>query len=129
MNIKELKGMKTKRVYESTFDGNECIVFETDNDDVYILGHFQECCESVNIDDICGDLRDLEGVKIWGAEETSNGTEDEWGGVSTWTFYHVRSIKGTVTIRFYGHSNGYYSTKADFFKCDNAYFYKLKLKN
>lgn len=78
--------------------------------------HSQDCCESVNIDDIVGDLTDLVGSPIVEAVEVS--TEDEPAPENaddshTWTFYRFSTVKGTVTVKWLGTSNGYYSESVD----------------
>lgn len=101
------------------YDTRNCeIYFHTSEGEVYLMFHEQDCCESVVIEDIAGDLDDLIGSPITMAEEViQEGEPDDWG-TSTWTFYKFATIKGYVTIRWIGESNGYYSEAVDFKKID-----------
>ncbi len=108
-----------RSVTRSERDGNEGIRFERMDGRVFWLVHEQDCCESVNIESIVGDLSDLEGEPILLAEEsTREATKAEAADSGTWTFYKFATRKGYVDIRFFGESNGYYSERVDFIQED-----------
>ena len=96
---------------------NDEMLFYTKDGDVFKMHHEQDCCESVYIEDICGDIDDLVGMPLLLAEEVDDGgkgpiCEDEES--FTWTFYKLSTNRGSVTIRWYGSSNGYYSESVEF---------------
>lgn len=84
------------------------------------LIYHEDCCATCSVEDICGDVSDLIGNPILLAEEVSNRENPEGVPVPefqdsfTWTFYKLSTIRGSVTIRWYGDSNGYYSEEASF---------------
>lgn len=89
------------------------LVFTLANGKMYKMHHAQDCCEDVNLVDICGDLTWLIGSPILQAEcvESEEDTEDMRAG---WTFYKLATIQGYVTLRWYGTSNGSYSVGVNF---------------
>lgn len=79
----------------------------------WALYHDQDCCESVLVESVDGDPADLVGAYVTTAEEASENAPDNEDGVAAWTFYKLCTPKGDLTIRWYGTSNGYYSTSVD----------------
>ena len=114
INVSILLG---KTIIDITNNNDEEIVFKTDDGQIYKMLHEQDCCESVFIEDIVGNLGDLLHSPVLMAEEVSQNDEgaEESG---TWTFYKFATLKGYVTIRWYGSSNGYYSESVDFIELD-----------
>lgn len=118
-NIGSLIGLTMKNV-EHQKDRDELIFTTTDNR-VFKFYHDQNCCESVEIESIVGDLNDLVGTPILKAEESASSLHPEGAPAReyedesfTWTFYKFATIKGWVDVRWYGSSNGYYSESVDF---------------
>ena len=97
--------------------GDDELRFYLSGDHYVRLHHNQDCCESVTIEDIVGDLDDLIGTPLLVVEErvsqNEDGTEEQYCDSYTWTYYSFRTIKGSVDIRWYGSSNGYYSERVN----------------
>lgn len=123
VDFEELNGKVLTRI-KGLEEGNNVVYFYTSDGDIYKMYHEQDCCESVSIDDVCGDVEDLINAPILLAECvcSDENPEDvsesilEYQESFTWTFYKLSTMKGDVTIRWYGESNGYYSESVDFVK-------------
>lgn len=114
-----LEGLTFTAVKKQQNYNKDYLLFIETNGRAFIQFHEDECCESVNIEDINGSLTDLENSPILLAEEVFSNEEpapEEDPEHYTWTFYKLSTVKGSVTIRWYGTSNGYYSETVSFFE-------------
>jgi hypothetical protein len=115
-DVSVLKG----KTLVSIDNDDSMITFKTTDGEEYQMYHDQDCCESVYVDDIAGDLPDLIGSEILMAEEVDGTSPADFDDTCydsyTWTFYKFATIKGYVDIRWFGHSNGYYSESVHFVK-------------
>ena len=118
MEFKKIEEMIGRTFTDVKQVDKETIVFRKDVPGGYTtfeFYHIQDCCENVSIEDVCGDLRDLEFSPILTAEVCTKQDDTVCG---TWTFYRFQTVKGTVTIRWYGESNGYYSEEVSIMKTE-----------
>ena len=97
------------KVWRGTYCCNDALYFEQEDGMHFVLTHIQDCSEDVKIESIDGDLDDLIGEPLLMAEEIIKVDGD------TWTFYKFATVKGYVTVRFLGWSNGYYSERVNWF--------------
>ena len=117
MSIKHLEGLTLASI-KGMEPGSEVVVFTTTEGRIYRMLHHQDCCESVRLEDCCGDVEDLIGSPIVTAEERSMQGPSRYES-STWTFYSIATNKGTVDLRWLGTSNGYYSERVSFEELDH----------
>jgi hypothetical protein len=131
--IGQLVGKTLTGIIHEDENYEDRLFFRDSDGNVYIMCHHQDCCETVSIEDIYGDFDDLLNTPILVAEERTSRLGDdgfeakcEYEESATWTFYTLRTIKGTVDIRWYGSSNGYYSESVDFYCLDNPESFMVK---
>lgn len=108
-------------VYATGEKGDDEIKLTLADGRVFSLYHDQDCCESVEVDEVIGEWGDLYGLPLTLAEEVTHEGENppgvpvkEYQDSYTWTFYRLGTARGLVTIRWYGESNGYYSESVSF---------------
>jgi hypothetical protein len=97
--------------------GDDSLMFTTTEGIRFELYHAQDCCENVRVEDIIGDLGDLVGYPLVESEELTSEPDpilDYEPESCTWTFYRFSTVRGTVTVRWFGESNGYYSESVEF---------------
>lgn len=124
MELKQFSDLCGHTLTEVRQTRDDQIEFALEDGRRFALYHDQDCCESVTVEDICGELGDLIGSPILQAEEAtsedrpSDLPKQEYEDESqTWTFYKLATVKGYVTIRWHGSSNGYYSESVQFGEC------------
>lgn len=122
-NIEKFEDLKGHTLEKVERRGDDELVFTLNSGESYKLWHWQDCCEDVRIEDVVGELDDLVGSPLLMAEEAESENKNPEGVTIpdyqdsfTWTFYKLATIKGYVTIRWYGESNGYYSESVEFSK-------------
>lgn len=93
----ELNGLILKSITGMT-QGDEVVVIETECGRTFRMYQSQDCCESVYICDVVGDVPDLIGTPILMAEESTK-DDPENDELGMWTFYKLATRKGYVDLR------------------------------
>jgi hypothetical protein len=112
-NFEDLIG-KTLVKIEVLNDYDDMIRFWYSDKSYFEMRHDQDCCESVGIKEIVGNLDDLLNSPILIAYESSTSSSED-KDYETWTFYNISTINGSVNISWLGSSNGYYSESVNFY--------------
>lgn len=99
------------------------IKFSFTDGEIWEMLHEQDCCEDVYIESVCGDVSRMENEKLLIAEVVTNDGSGKHDEFCTWTFYKFATNKETLTIRWYGESNGYYSEDVTFRMLDEPVSY------
>ena len=95
--------------------GSDYISILFSDGDAIKFYHSQDCCESVEVDDVYGCEDDLIDAILYDIElvQSNDRRKDKYDESYTWSFYKFRTSKGYVDVRWYGCSNGYYSEAVD----------------
>lgn len=114
MELKDLVG-KTLVEVRGAVKGSELVSLFFDDKTRVDFYHSQDCCESVSVEDVVGDIADLIGRPLGLCEEVvTRDRDNDYDESSTATWYKFVTNEGAVTIRWYGTSNGYYSESVNY---------------
>ena len=120
--LDELVGKTIKEISRNKKGEDDRIFVQTTDGKTYAMFLSQDCCESVSIYDIKGELESLIGSPLTIVEQK---TSEKWPKdvaaheytpeSFTWTWFTLKTAKSKkVIIRWLGESNGWYSEGVNF---------------
>lgn len=99
---------------------DEGVSLKLNDNSKLVFSHYQDCCEQVYLEDIVGDVNNILNSPITMFEEVIMEDQENPQHVIlkrndsyTSTWYKIGTVKGVITLRFMGESNGYYSESVD----------------
>lgn len=101
------------------------IIFKCKSGDKYEMQRgsgYDDNEDNITLEEVIGCIGDILGYPILLSEMVTNKSDqpiNDYDISYTWTFYKLATIKGSVTLRWYGCSEGYYSEEAEFFKINH----------
>jgi len=118
----DLEEFKGKTFTNIEYHDDEKITFQEENENVYRMYHRQDCCERVRVEQIRGNLSEIENEEIIEVEKGTWSNEDPFGAPFdnsdawasyTWTAFRFKTNRTETTIWWLGESNGYYYEGVD----------------
>jgi hypothetical protein len=115
----EAEALLGKTITAIKRDGVGLIDLTTSDGKEYRFVHVQDCCESVGIHDITGDLAALIGLPLTTSRKDvltdwpEDAPKGEYVESFTWTALFLETKAAAVRVRFLGESNGYYGEGVD----------------
>jgi len=102
--------------------GSERVEITIQGDRKFVLFHNQDCCETVRIKRVTGNIEDVIGSSVLEAIETiwpqdeypPDAEKEKYDDSFSYTDFALRTHNGTMKIRWRGDSNGYYSESVSF---------------
>lgn len=115
MSVKVFSELLGRVLVEILNKDQQVLTFRFSEGPDWVMYHRQSCCEWIRLEECIGEPEWICGSPLTMAEKVSQkGPEGEYGNTSTWTFYKFATVKGYVTLRWLGTSNGCYSEDVDF---------------
>ena len=99
-------------------ENSDRVEFTLENGKKISMYHSQDCCESVGVEYIEGDINCIIGTPVIEAYE-DNEEPKNWDDAPesyTWTSFTFITEKGKAVIRWLGVSNGYYSESVEVYE-------------
>lgn len=113
--MKDINGKIIKSI-DGLEKGSEVVSINFMDGSSLIQVHEQDCCESVEVEQVDGDASKHIGATVYELIEKVVEQEDidkeilpAWVDSITATFYTLKTSKGYIDWRWFGESNGYYS--------------------
>lgn len=131
-NINVLIGLTIASIKRGDKNNPDRLEIATQEGRSFLFYHSQDCCESVTIERIDGDLSDLIDSPILSATETIEDKshesiraffgwpEDRYIESITLTTFAFETANGKVFVNWVGESNGYYSESVSFVETTNG---------
>ena len=112
--VKDLIGKTIIEINGMEVDSEE-VYFTCSVGSKYKMYNEQDCCESVYLEDINGNIDNILNSEVLRFDEKEEDNPNACKS-GTYTFYTIATIKGYLDLRWNGKSNGCYSESVDFTK-------------